>query len=238
MRNKMYTIEPGPGENVISACPILSRRWKTCTRSWSTPRRLIKFGLAFCEASGPCLVRSDGNDAELIARAEKTAYDIGAGHSFVVFMRDGYPINVLPGVESLPRSLPDFLRHRQSGRGVDRGDRTGTRDYRRGGWILTQGNRDRSRPGDPHSISADDRVQTVNPMGRPASVRSGPSRTGMTGKSRATIRRLRRKTLDGLPSSTAHAMPIAGCERRARILLPHKNIFAIMHNYMSCITGW
>ncbi|UCE46034.1 MAG: adenosine-specific kinase [Methanobacteriota archaeon] len=54
-----------------------------------------KFGLAFCEASGPCLVRTDGNDDELIEAATKTALAIGAGHSFILMMKDSFPINVL-----------------------------------------------------------------------------------------------------------------------------------------------
>lgn len=54
-----------------------------------------KFGLAFCEASGPCLVRVDGNDDELKKWAAENAMKIGAGHSFVLVMRDSYPINVL-----------------------------------------------------------------------------------------------------------------------------------------------
>lgn len=61
----------------------------------------IKFGLAFCEASGKCLVRSDGNDEELIKAAEDNALAIGCGHSFLVFMRDAYPINVLNAVKNV-----------------------------------------------------------------------------------------------------------------------------------------
>jgi len=63
----------------------------------------IKFGLAFCEASGACLVRCSGNDAELIALAQQNALAIGAGHSFIVVLGDGfYPINVLNAVKQLP----------------------------------------------------------------------------------------------------------------------------------------
>ena len=54
-----------------------------------------KFGLAFCEASGPCLVRADGNDAELQKLAAENALRIGAGHSFVLLLKDAYPINVM-----------------------------------------------------------------------------------------------------------------------------------------------
>lgn len=61
----------------------------------------IKFGLAFCEASGECLVRSEGNDDELIKAAEENALAIGCGHSFLVFMRNAYPINALNAVKNV-----------------------------------------------------------------------------------------------------------------------------------------
>ncbi len=62
----------------------------------------MKFGVAFCEASGPCLIRFDGNDEELKAAAVKIASDVGAGHSFVIVMTDGFPINVLNAVKACP----------------------------------------------------------------------------------------------------------------------------------------
>ncbi len=62
----------------------------------------LRFGLAFCEASGPRLVRRAGNDAELVALAVRHALAIGAGHSFVVFLRDGFPVNVLNQIKSVP----------------------------------------------------------------------------------------------------------------------------------------
>lgn len=55
----------------------------------------LKFGIAFCEASGDCLIRRDGNDDELISLAVENAMKISAGHSFVILLRHGYPINVL-----------------------------------------------------------------------------------------------------------------------------------------------
>src|SRR2546430_16068523 len=61
----------------------------------------IKFGVAFCEASGPCLVRVEGNDESLKSLAAKNALAVGAGHFFIVFMKDPYPIKgfrPLPGV--------------------------------------------------------------------------------------------------------------------------------------------
>ena len=58
-----------------------------------------KFGLAFCEASGPCLIRMDGNDDELKSVAVDNAMRISAGHSFVVVIKDAYPINVLQRIK-------------------------------------------------------------------------------------------------------------------------------------------
>jgi hypothetical protein len=62
----------------------------------------IKFGLAFCEASGKCLVRWSGTEPDLIALAQKNAVNIGAGHSFIIFLGEGYfPINVLNAVKGV-----------------------------------------------------------------------------------------------------------------------------------------
>lgn len=62
----------------------------------------IKFGLAFCESSGPCLVRHSGNDAELEKMATDNAMELAAGHTFIIFMRNAYPINVLPRLKDVP----------------------------------------------------------------------------------------------------------------------------------------
>lgn len=62
----------------------------------------IKFGIAFCESSGPRLVRWSGNDQELIDLAVKNARAIGAGHSFLILLREGFPINVLNAVKMVP----------------------------------------------------------------------------------------------------------------------------------------
>ena len=59
----------------------------------------VKFGLAFCEASGPCLIRVSGNDELLQTLATKNAQALGAGHSFVILMREAYPINFLNNIK-------------------------------------------------------------------------------------------------------------------------------------------
>jgi hypothetical protein len=58
-----------------------------------------KFGIAFCEASGPCLIRVEGNDPELKKCAAENAISLGAGHTFVILLRDAFPINILNAVK-------------------------------------------------------------------------------------------------------------------------------------------
>ncbi len=67
-----------------------------------------KFGLAFCEASGPCLVRAEGNDQLLKETAIRNAQLLGAGHSFVILLQEAFPINVLNAVKSCPEVCTIF----------------------------------------------------------------------------------------------------------------------------------
>ncbi len=89
----------------------------------------IKFGLAFCEASGKCLIRWTGTDEEMIEMAKKNASAIGAGHTFLLFLGEGfYPINVLNALKSVPEVCRIFcatanptqvvLAETEQGRGV------------------------------------------------------------------------------------------------------------------------
>ena len=87
-----------------------------------------KFGVAFCEASGACKIRSEGNDEELKKLAKKNALDIGAGHSFIIFMKDCFPLNVLNSLQSIPEVCNIFcatanpttivLAHSEQGNGI------------------------------------------------------------------------------------------------------------------------
>lgn len=61
-----------------------------------------KFGIAFCEASGSCKIRVEGNDEELKKIAQKNANSIGAGHSFIIFMKDCFPLNILNAIKNVP----------------------------------------------------------------------------------------------------------------------------------------
>jgi adenosine/AMP kinase len=87
-----------------------------------------KFGLAFCEASGKALVRSSGTDDTLQALAEHNAFALGAGHTFILFLRDAYPVNVLNAIKLIPEVASIFcatanpvqviLAETEQGRGV------------------------------------------------------------------------------------------------------------------------
>ena len=68
----------------------------------------LRFGLAFCEASGPRLVRRSGNDDELVDLASRNALAIAGGHCFVVMLRNGFPVNVLNPIKSVPEVCTVF----------------------------------------------------------------------------------------------------------------------------------
>ncbi len=68
----------------------------------------MKFAIAFNEASGACLTRVDGNDADLKGNATRNAQSLGAGHVFVIALRDGYPINVLARIREIPEMCSIF----------------------------------------------------------------------------------------------------------------------------------
>jgi adenosine/AMP kinase len=68
----------------------------------------IKFGVGFCESSGPCLVRHEGNDPELRRLAAEKAFEIACGHSFLIIMRNAYPVNVLDKVKAAPETCTIF----------------------------------------------------------------------------------------------------------------------------------
>ncbi len=101
MELKSVKIAAPPDTNLILGQTHFIKSAEDLYEALVTSCPSIKFGLAFCEASGKCLVRSEGNDEELIKAAEKNALAIGCGHSFLVFMRDAYPINVLNAIKNV-----------------------------------------------------------------------------------------------------------------------------------------
>ena len=68
----------------------------------------MKFGIAFCESSGPALVRYSGNNDSLIELAKKNALNISAGHSFIIFMENGFPVNILNTIKNVPEVCQVF----------------------------------------------------------------------------------------------------------------------------------
>jgi len=64
----------------------------------------IRFGIGFCESSGPCLVRHEGNDDELRRLAKEKAFEIACGHSFIIYIKNAYPINVLDKIRNAPET--------------------------------------------------------------------------------------------------------------------------------------
>jgi len=99
MEISTYAITPTEDENIILGMSHFIKTVEDIYEIMVNSSPSIKFGLGFCEASQDRLVRSDGNDKGLIEKAEKYAFDIGAGHSFIIVMTDGYPINVLPALK-------------------------------------------------------------------------------------------------------------------------------------------
>jgi adenosine/AMP kinase len=84
---------------------------KTVEDLYETMKNIVpngKFGIAFCEASGACKIRSEGNDVALKKLAEKNALNIGAGHTFLIFMKDCYPLNVLNAIKNVPEVCSVF----------------------------------------------------------------------------------------------------------------------------------
>ncbi|MEM2021304.1 MAG: adenosine-specific kinase [Zestosphaera sp.] len=88
------------GTNVILGHTHFIKSIEDLYEALITSSTSIKFGVAFNEASGERLVRSDGNDADLIKLAEEVALKIGAGHTFIVYLKNAWPINVLNAIKN------------------------------------------------------------------------------------------------------------------------------------------
>jgi hypothetical protein len=121
----------------------------------------MKFGIAFNEASGPCLTRADGNDEELKQLAIRNASSLAAGHIFVAVMREGYPINVLNRIKDVPEvcatsTAPPPIRWK-----CHCGNRAGPRRHGRHRRLPAQGRRDRRGCRKAARFSAHDRLQAL-----------------------------------------------------------------------------
>jgi len=102
MELKLVALEIPEGGNLILGQSHFIKTVEDIYEAIVTSVPQMKFGVAFNEASGPCLVRVDGNDDGLKALATRNATAVGAGHTFVVAMREGYPINVLGRIKDVP----------------------------------------------------------------------------------------------------------------------------------------
>ncbi len=102
METKLVSIEMPPESNVIIGQTHFIKTAEDIYEAMVNSVPGIKFGIAFCEASMECLVRVEGNDDELKSAAAKNAMNIGAGHTFVILMKEGYPINVLRAIKYVP----------------------------------------------------------------------------------------------------------------------------------------
>jgi len=99
---KTIKIEVPEGGNVILGMAHFIKTVEDLYEALVNAVPNIKFGIGFCESSGPCLVRHEGNDEELRQLAAKKAYEVACGHSFIIFLKNAYPINVLDKIKKVP----------------------------------------------------------------------------------------------------------------------------------------
>ncbi len=102
MELKVVKVETPEGCNLILGQSHFIKTVEDLYEAMASSTPSAKFGLAFCESSGERLVRVEGNDEELKRAAAENALRIGCGHSFIVFLRDAYPINVLNELKRVP----------------------------------------------------------------------------------------------------------------------------------------
>lgn len=105
---KKIKIEPLEGVNVICGHSHFIKSAEDLYEALVNAHSQIKFGIAFCEASQECLVRYEGNDPDLTKLAKECAYKIGAGHFFILFIKNAFPINVLDRIKACPEVVRIF----------------------------------------------------------------------------------------------------------------------------------
>ena len=108
MELSVVPIEMTGGLNVIIGQAHFIKAVEDLHEALAGSSPYLQFGLAFNEASGPCLIRRSGNADDLVDLAARYAEAIGAGHSFIVFLRDGFPINVLNALKGVPEVCTIF----------------------------------------------------------------------------------------------------------------------------------
>jgi adenosine/AMP kinase len=102
MELKIVAIENPDGLNLILGQSHFIKTVEDIHEAMVSAVPMAKFGLAFCEASDVCLVRYSGTDETLIKLAQRNALSLAAGHSFIVFMKDLFPVNVLNAIKNVP----------------------------------------------------------------------------------------------------------------------------------------
>jgi adenosine/AMP kinase len=102
MEIKTVTIENPDGLNLILGQSHFIKTVEDVYEIMVTTVPMAKFAVAFCEASEKCLVRHAATDDELLELAKKNAFNLSAGHSFIIFMKDMFPINVLNAIKNVP----------------------------------------------------------------------------------------------------------------------------------------
>jgi len=99
---KIVNVDPPKDCNVIFGMAHFIKTAEDLYEALVNSVPTIKFGLGFCESSGPCLVRHEGNDEELRHLAADKAFEIGCGHSFLIYLKNAYPLNVLDKIKKAP----------------------------------------------------------------------------------------------------------------------------------------
>jgi len=99
---KMVRVDPPKDCNIILGMAHFIKTAEDLYEALVNSVPNVKFGLGFCESSGPCLVRHEGNDEELRRLAAEKAFEIGCGHSFIVYLKNAYPLNVLDKIRKVP----------------------------------------------------------------------------------------------------------------------------------------
>ncbi len=101
LRTKLVSIKIPEGANVILGQSHFIKTIEDLYETLVSSSPTLKFGIAFCEASGKRLIRHDGNAPELIEAAKEAALAAGCGHTFFIFLRDGFPVNVLNQIKQV-----------------------------------------------------------------------------------------------------------------------------------------
>lgn len=98
---KVVKVEPPKDCNIILGMAHFIKTAEDLYEALVNSVPAIRFGLGFCESSGPCLVRHEGNDDELRGLAKQKAFEIACGHSFIIYLKNAYPLNVLDKIKKV-----------------------------------------------------------------------------------------------------------------------------------------